>query len=48
MDGDGEDRPEEISLLIEIIKDIQISCYSNRVKRSEGSIFKFCYLVTNI
>ena len=46
MDGDGEDRSEELSLFIEKIKD-----YSNkvitadRVKRSEGFIFKFCYLV---
>ena len=44
MDGDGEDRPEELSLLIEKIKkypDIVVT--ANRVKRSEGLIFKFCY-----
>ena len=46
MDGDGEDRPEELSLLIEKIKaypDIVVT--ANRVKRSEGPIFKFCYLI---
>ena len=46
MDGDGEDRPEELSLLIEKTKDqpgtVVTAC---RVKRSEGFIFKFCYLV---
>jgi glycosyltransferase involved in cell wall biosynthesis len=45
MDGDGEDRPEELSLLIEKIKaypDIVVT--ANRVKRSEGFIFKLCYL----
>jgi len=45
MDGDGEDRPEELSLLIEKIKDYpDIVVTANRVKRSEGFIFKFCYL----
>jgi glycosyltransferase involved in cell wall biosynthesis len=46
MDGDGEDRPEELSLLIEKIKDYPgIVITADRVKRSEGFIFKFCYLV---
>ena len=46
MDGDGEDRPQEISLLIKKIKDCQdLVVTANRVKRSEGFIFKFCYLV---
>jgi len=46
MDGDGEDRPEELSLLIEKIKDYPDAVVTaNRVKRSEGFIFKFCYLV---
>jgi glycosyltransferase involved in cell wall biosynthesis len=46
MDGDGEDRPEELSLLIEKIKEYpDIVVTANRVKRSEGFIFKFCYLV---
>ena len=45
MDGDGEDRPEEISLLIEKVKEYpDIVITANRVKRSEGPIFKFCYL----
>ena len=45
MDGDGEDRPKELSLLIEKTKehpDMVIT--ANRVKRSEGFMFKFCYL----
>ena len=45
MDGDGEDRPEELSLLIAKIKDFPDAVITaNRVKRSEGFIFKFCYL----
>ena len=46
MDGDGEDRPEELSLLIEKIKEYPDTVITaDRVKRSEGFIFKFCYLV---
>ena len=46
MDGDGEDRPEELSLLIEKTKEYpDIVVTANRVKRSEGYIFKLCYLV---
>ena len=45
MDGDGEDRPEELSLLIEKIKDYPDTVVTaNRIKRSEGFLFKFCYL----
>jgi hypothetical protein len=45
MDGDGEDRPEEIRLLIEKIKEYPDTVVTaNRVKRSEGFLFKFCYL----
>jgi len=45
MDGDGEDKPEELVLLIEKIKDYPgVVVTANRVKRSEGFIFKFCYL----
>ena len=45
MDGDGEDRPEELALLVEKIKDYPDTVVTaNRVKRSEGFIFKFCYL----
>jgi len=44
MDGDGEDRPEELILLIEKIKEYPDTVVTaNRVKRSEGFIFKFCY-----
>jgi len=46
MDGDGEDRPEELRLFIEKIKDYPNTIVTaNRVKRSEGFIFKFFYLV---
>jgi len=46
MDGDGEDRPKELSLLIEKIKEYPDAVVTaNRVKRSEGFIFKLCYLV---
>ena len=46
MDGDGEDRPEELSLLIEKIKDYPNAVITaDRVKRSEGFVFKFCYLM---
>ena len=45
MDGDGEDRPEELSLLIEMIKKYPDTVVTaDRVKRSEGLLFKFCYL----
>ena len=45
MDGDGEDRPEEIKLLIEKIKEYPNNVITaNRVKRSEGFLFKLCYL----
>jgi glycosyltransferase involved in cell wall biosynthesis len=45
MDGDGEDKPEELCLLIEKIKDYPNTVITaDRVKRSEGFIFKFCYL----
>ena len=46
MDGDGEDRPEELSLLIEKVKDYPDTVITaERVKRSEGFIFKFCYII---
>ena len=45
MDADGEDRPEELSLLIDKNRDYPDTVVTaNRVKRSEGFIFKFCYL----
>ena len=40
MDGDGEDRPEEIKKLIEKIKENpNLSVVAKRVKRSEGPFF---------
>ena len=46
MDGDGEDRPEEIKLLVEKVKEYPDTVITaNRVKRSEGFIFKSCYLI---
>ena len=45
MDGDGEDRPEELCLMIEKTKQYpDIVVTADRVKRSEGFIFRFCYL----
>ena len=44
MDGDGEDRPEEIKSLIEKIKeDPSLSVVAKRVKRSEGLFFQSLY-----
>ncbi len=49
MDGDGEDRPEEIK---EFIKSTEINpeltIVGERVKRSEAFIFKFCYFFHKI
>ena len=46
MDGDGEDRPEELISLIEKAKEYSDTVITaDRVKRSEGVFFKFCYLV---
>ena len=44
MDGDGEDRPEEIKLFIDQIKNSNGKpIVGERVKRSEKIIFKLCY-----
>jgi glycosyltransferase involved in cell wall biosynthesis len=49
MDGDGEDRPEEIKLLVEkAISISDISVVAKRVKRSEGYFFQFLYQVHKI
>jgi hypothetical protein len=46
MDADGEDRPEELGpLLCKAYEHPNKVITANRVKRSEGFIFKFCYLV---
>ena len=44
MDGDGEDRPEEIKNFIQIAEKSEgKSIVGERVKRSEGLFFKLCY-----
>jgi len=44
MDGDGEDRPEEISELVnKSLNNSNKTITANRVKRSEGLFFKFLY-----
>tara|TARA_B100001173_G_scaffold284528_1_gene270800 strand:- start:216 stop:1085 length:870 start_codon:yes stop_codon:yes gene_type:complete len=44
MDGDGEDRPEEIKNFIQITEQSgQKSIVGERVKRSESLFFQFCY-----
>jgi hypothetical protein len=46
MDGDGEDRPIEIKNLVnEVLKNPNNSVVAKRVKRSEGTFFKFLYLM---
>ena len=44
MDGDGEDRPEEIEFFLDQIKKSQDKpIVGERIKRSEKMIFKICY-----
>ena len=44
MDGDGEDRPEELNLLFNKSKEHPLKTITaNRIKRSEGPFFKFLY-----
>ena len=44
MDGDGEDRPEEIKNFIELSKQAgDHSIIGERIKRSESLFFKLCY-----
>ena len=44
MDGDGEDRPEEITNFINLAEQSrERSIVGQRVKRSEGLFFQFCY-----
>ena len=46
MDGDGEDRPEEIKLLVsKILLEPNKSVVAKRVKRSEGSLFQTLYKI---
>ena len=49
MDGDGEDRPEEIKQFIENINyNPDKVIVGERIKRSEGLIFKICYFIHKI
>ena len=49
MDGDGEDRPEEIRNFVEKIKDNpNNTIVGERVKRSESLVFKVCYFFHKI
>ena len=49
MDGDGEDRPEEIKELIKSVESSpEQSIVGERVKRSEAFIFKICYFFHKI
>ena len=49
MDGDGEDRPEEIKNFVEYINYTSDKpIVGERVKRSESLFFKFCYNVHKI
>ncbi len=44
MDGDGEDRPEEIKYLVnQALEDQEVSVVAKRVKRSEGFMFQILY-----
>ncbi len=46
MDGDGEDRPEEVlSLIKKNSENLEKSVIAKRVKRSEGIIFKVLYQI---
>ena len=49
MDGDGEDRPEEILEFIRLINDSSPEVITAvRIKRSESIIFKICYQIHKI
>ena len=49
MDGDGEDRPEDLPLIINTALDkIDTSIVARRAKRSEGLIFKLLYQLHKI
>ena len=49
MDGDGEDRPEEIKLLVEkSLSNENLSVVAKRIKRSEGPLFQMLYQIHKI
>jgi hypothetical protein len=46
MDGDGEDRPEELKLLVnKVLLEPDTSVVAKRVKRSEGRLFQLLYQI---
>ena len=49
MDGDGEDRPIEIKMLVEkALSDENTSVVAKRIKRSEGFLFQMLYQIHKI
>ena len=49
MDGDGEDRPEEIKQFLEKLNtDLYTPVVGERIKRSESTFFKICYFFHKI
>ena len=49
MDGDGEDRPEEIKQLVDNLNyNSDKPIVGERVRRSESIFFKFCYFIHKI
>ena len=49
MDGDGEDRPEEIKLFVnKILESTNTSVVAKRVKRTEGPFFQLLYQLHKI
>ena len=49
MDGDGEDKPEEIKSFVDNLEySPDKPIVGERVKRSEGLFFKLCYLIHKI
>ncbi len=49
MDGDGEDRPEEIGKLVKkALEDESVTVVAKRIKRSEGLLFQMLYQIHKI
>ncbi len=49
MDGDGEDRPEDIKEFIDNLNNnTDKPIVGERIKRSEGTFFKFCYFLHQV
>jgi len=49
MDGDGEDKPEELKKFFELMETSSPEIITaNRMKRSEGPLFQFCYQIHKI